>query len=404
MGKIQRVITMILCCCIFVGCAENDSAVNIDKTTFKYFQESYEKCRDRFSSLSKDLQKKFNNVEEIVIPVPSRVGDDLTINCCYIPAQNNTEKLLIMSSGVHGVEGFAGSAVQQMFMNEIISSMDLTNIGVFLIHAMNPYGFKVVRRVTENNIDLNRNADIDKELFKTKNEGYSELNALLNPEKKVDISSFENRFFLIKAVIMIVKHSLSSLRQAIMQGQYDFEKGLYFGGSDSELQISAITPVLLEKTRDYKTVLAIDLHTGYGEKNRLHLFPNPAKNEKVRNAIYRIFDGYKIDWGDTEDFYTVNGDFSDFIGKIIPDKFYIPMTFEYGTMDSQTTTGSVKSIHIMILENQGFHYGYVSSDDEIEVKKRFREMYYPLSEEWRSEVIRQTREILPTALKRYQDL
>ncbi|MGD8258714.1 MAG: M14 family metallopeptidase, partial [Desulfobacterales bacterium] len=193
----------------------------------KYFQESYEKCRDRFSSLSKDLQKKFNNVEEIVIPVPSRVGDDLTINCCYIPAQNNTEKLLIMSSGVHGVEGFAGSAVQQMFMNEIISSMELTNIGVFLIHAMNPYGFKVVRRVTENNIDLNRNADIDKELFKTKNEGYSELNALLNPEKKVDISSFENRFFLIKAVIMIVKHSLSSLRQAIMQGQYDFEKGLY---------------------------------------------------------------------------------------------------------------------------------------------------------------------------------
>ena len=189
-----------------------------------------------------------------------------------------------------------------------------------------------------------------------------------------------------------------------MQGQYDFEKGLYFGGNDSELQISAITPMILEKTRDYDTILAIDLHTGYGEKNRLHLFPKPAKNEKVRNAIYRIFDGYKIDWGDTEDFYTVNGDFSNFIGKIIPDKFYIPMTFEYGTMDSQTTTGSVKSIHIMILENQGFHYGYGSSDDEIEVKKRFREMYYPLSEEWRSEVIRQTREILPIALKRYQDL
>lgn len=404
MKKIQRDIAMILCCCIFVGCSGNDNAVKIDRTTLKYFQESYEECRDRFISLSKDIQQKFSNVEEIVIPVPGKENDDLTINCCYIPARDDTEKLLIMSSGLHGVEGFAGSAVQQMFMSEIIDNMDLTNTGIFLIHAMNPYGFKVVRRVTENNIDLNRNADIDKELFTTKNEGYSKLNDLLNPAKKVDVSSFENSLFFIKAVTMIVKHSLSSLRQAIMQGQYDFEKGLYFGGNDSELQISAITPVLLEKTRDYETILAIDLHTGYGEKNRLHLFPPPVKDEKIRNAIYRIFNGYKIDWGDTEDFYTVTGDFSDFIGKITPEKFYIPMVFEYGTMDSQTTLGSVKSIHTMILENQGFHHGYASSDDEIDVKKRFREMYYPFSEEWRSEVIRQTREILPIALKQYQDL
>ena len=160
MRKIQRVITMILCCCIYVGCSGDDNAVHIDTTTLKFYQESYEECRDRFINLSKDLQKKFNNVEEIVIPVPSRIDDDLTINCCYIPAQDNTEKLFIMSSGLHGVEGFAGSAVQQMFMSEIIPNMDMTNIGVFLIHAMNPYGFMGVRRVTENNIDLNRNADI----------------------------------------------------------------------------------------------------------------------------------------------------------------------------------------------------------------------------------------------------
>jgi hypothetical protein len=73
-------------------------------------------------------------------------------------------------------------------------------------------------------------------------------------------------------------------------------------------------------------------------------------------------------------------------------------------MDSQTTMGSVKSVHNMIIENQGFHYGYKTKDDEIEVKKRFREMYYPSSDGWRSEVIRQAREIFPLAVKRYQAL
>jgi hypothetical protein len=80
------------------------------------------------------------------------------------------------------------------------------------------------------------------------------------------------------------------------------------------------------------------------------------------------------------------------------------MTFEYGTMDSHTTMGSVKSLHNMIIENQGFHYGYETKEDEMEVKKRFREMYFPSSKEWRSEVIRQAREIFPVVIKRYQGL
>ena len=118
----------------------------------------------------------------------------------------------------------------------------------------------------------------------------------------------------------------------------------------------------------------------------------------------KIFKGYQIDWGDTEDFYTTTGNFSDLIGKIIPGKFYIPMSFEYGTMDSHTTTGSVRSLHNLIIENQGFHYGYKIKADEIEVKKRFREMYFPSSKEWRTAVIHQAREIFPFVTRRYQVL
>jgi hypothetical protein len=407
MEAIMRIIkvTAIMACLFLIPAVApvKSSDMVIDESALAYFQDSYETCRDEFRSLSLEIKHKIKRARISRLPVSSRIDNDLTIDLCYIPAVHKS-KLIIISCGVHGVEGFAGSAVQRMFMREILPEIDLGNTGILLIHAMNPYGFKYVRRVTENNVDLNRNCDIDRALFEAKNEGYSSLVDFLNPQEEVNMNGMENQFFFIRAVIKILQKSMKSLRQSILQGQYEFEKGIFFGGKNFEPQVVLIRSELAETIRDYDAIFGIDLHTGWGAKNTLHLFPNPVKDLKVREAMEIIFEGYPIDWGDTENFYTVTGDFSDFIGKIDPEKFYIPMSFEYGTMDSHTTKGSVKSVHNMIIENQGYHYGYRTKEDEAEVNKRFREMYYPSSNEWRSEVIRQAREIFPLSIKRYQAL
>ena len=403
MKSIKIIFVITFCFLIHADVLAETHSTAIDASALVYFQESYEVSRDRFRGLSSEIKQRFNRTQISRLPVSSHMDKDLTIDLCYLPALKKT-KLIIISCGVHGVEGFAGSAVQRMFMSEILPKVDLENTGIFLIHGMNPYGFKYVRRVTENNVDLNRNCDVDKALFASKNEGYSSLVEFLNPEKPVDMGSMGNQFFFVRAVIKILQKSMKNLRQSVLQGQYEFEKGIFFGGKDFEPHVALIKSALADVISDYDAVFGIDLHTGWGARNTLHLFPNPVENQTVRAALEKIFEGYHIDWGDTEDFYTTTGDFSDFIGKIVPGKFYIPMSFEYGTMDSHTTMGSVKSVHNMIIENQGFHYGYKTKDDEIEVKKRFREMYFPSSDEWRSEVIRQAREIFPVVIKRYQAL
>jgi hypothetical protein len=117
-----------------------------------------------------------------------------------------------------------------------------------------------------------------------------------------------------------------------------------------------------------------------------------------------IFEGFYIDWGDSDDFYTYSGDFAGYIGEINNDKIFIPMLFEYGTMDSQTTIGSIKSLHVMILENQGEQYGYVSEKDFKKVKDDFMEMYYPSSVAWRSHIIDETKIIFDKSLKRFSEL
>ncbi len=376
----------------------DDSPFIIEASVLEYYQMSYAKCSQAFRTQAQTLSKARNGVETFSIPVKGREDTDLTIEGCYLPAPKINAKLLILSSGVHGIEGFVGSAVQCMFMAEFLRTANFDDVGFLLLHGLNPWGFKNLRRVTENNVDLNRNCDVDPGLFETQNIGYEELIDFMNPQGKADAGSVRNRLFHLLSFKKIATDSMPTLRQAILQGQYRFEKGLYFGGRAFEPQLSAIRAILQEKASAYKIILNIDIHTGYGARGVLHLFPNPIEDPKIKQDVEHIFAGYHIDWGDTEDFYTVNGDFPAFMGKVMPESVYYPMTFEYGTMDSQTTLGAIKSLHLMVLENQGFQYGYTTKEDETKIKQDFMEMYYPSSKAWRSEVIVKTRDMLKRVL------
>jgi len=375
-----------------------------DPKNLVYFQNSYEECRKNFVLSAEKLNKKFTNVAISKLYIESKTDPDLTIDYCYVPAQKKFKRLLILSSAVHGIEGYVGSAVQQMFMEELLEKINLSDMGVLLIHGMNPYGFKYNRRVSENNVDLNRNSSNDSKLYKSINAGYSDLYTMLNPKGEVSLKSIKNMFFQVNAIQKIIQYSMGTLRQAILQGQYQYQEGLYFGGNELEPSIKTITPVLNQITDNYEIVFNIDLHTGYGARGTLHLFPNPIEDEKLKNDIETIFSGNHIDWGDGDDFYTVTGDFTSYIGGIIPDKYYIPMVFEFGTLDSQTTMGSIKSLHNMIVENQGFHHNYKTKKNETKIKKNILEMYYPSSEKWKSKAIEDARIILSKSMKQFSSI
>lgn len=378
--------------------------ISPDDTALKYFRESYDESRRAFITEGARLTKKYKGVIHTSFNVPSKSDNNLTVDMLYLPAQKIRKNIIIISSGVHGVEGYAGSAVQRMIMAELIKDENLANTGYLFIHSMNPYGFKYNRRVTENNVDMNRNSSIDNELYKTVNEGYPAVSDLINPVGKVDTGSPGNIFFEQKSIIKIISASMPVLRQAILQGQYQFPKGVYYGGAEPEPQIKSIAPFIKKFTAGYSLVMNIDLHTGYGERGTLHLFPNPVKDLKIRSMMEKIFEGNRIDWADTGDFYTVTGDFTGYLEKLLPGVVFIPMAFEYGTLDSQTTVGSIKSLHITLLENQGFNYGYKSEEEKIKVQKNFKDMYFPSSPAWRTKVISDSRIIMSDILKRFRDL
>ena len=216
------------------------------------------------------------------------------------------------------------------------------------------------------------------------------------------MGSLRNQFFYLIAIGKLLKESMGVLRQAVLLGQYDYPEGIYFGGQDFEPQIDSLQKILPGIFAPYKTILAIDLHTGYGSRRVLHLFPNPVNDPDIKEKTEAVFEERPIDWGDSDDFYIISGHFTDnFLRNINPEALYLYMVFEWGTNDSQKTFGSLKSLQSIINENQGFHYGYKNRKQEQRVINSTLELYYPESEAWRSEVIESGRDMLKLVLRTY---
>lgn len=383
----------------------NDKGVIVNESNLVYYNESYEECRQAFRIEAQRLVSQYDQAELSLIRVPSKRDNDLSIDILYLPPIGDTDKLLVVSSGVHGVEGYTGSAVQQMIMKELINPDALSEMGMLIIHGVNPYGFKYLRRVTENNVDLNRGSENDSTLFEKKNPGYSELYDLINPKGQVSTNSFANQFFYLKSISKILKTSMSVTRQAIVQGQYEYPEGLFYGGSDFESQIDSLRMILPEYFASYNTILEIDLHAAFGSRGVLHLLPNLIDDPELIRKTESVFEGQHIEWGNTDDFYTISGGFADaFLSKINPDALYLSMVFEWGTFDTEKTLGSIKSLQTMVNENQGSHYGYKNDAQEKKVRQSARELDYPSSDAWRSNTMETGRDMLSLVFKTYPDL
>lgn len=380
----------------------DDKGIAVLESNLIYFHETYEECRQAFRDVAQKMANQNEGAQLFSIRVPSKIDQDLTIDILYLPPLQIAEKLLVLSSGVHGVEGYTGSAVQQMFIKELLTSDVLSEMGILLIHGVNPYGFKYHRRVSENNVDLNRGSEIDSSLFTKDNSGYTALYDLINPKGEVSTQSFDNQFFYLKSIGKIIRTSMSVTRQAIVQGQYEHTEGLFFGGQDFEPQIDSLKMILPEFFAPYKTILEIDLHAAFGTRNKLHLLPYTVGDPERIKKTESVFEGQHIEWGNTDDFYTISGGFADaFLSKLNPEALYLSMVFEWGTFDTDKTFGSIKSLQTMVSENRGFHYGYKNEKQKEKILKAARELDYPSSEAWRSNTMETGREMIGLVLKTY---
>src|SRR5579863_1850544 len=143
-----------------------------------YFSATYAEARRKFleaasaggAMIDSDVNPHARGVsgEELATDV-ARFGD------------MDAESLFVVCSGTHGNEGSCGSGCQIGLIEEGVIEARPRSVAVLLAHGVNPYGFSHIRRVTEDNVDLNRNfRDFSKP--PPENPRYAEIHELLVPD------------------------------------------------------------------------------------------------------------------------------------------------------------------------------------------------------------------------------
>lgn len=368
-----------------------------------YFPKNYDESRKHFKQQTQKLQAQIGEWK-----IPGKVDDDLFVDHAYWPAVEKAETLLVITSGIHGSETYAGSAILKMFMTELFPQMDRKNMGVFLVHAMNPFGFKHHHRTTEAGVNLNRNFSVSGELFKTKNIESSKMHDIFYNRKPVtsEKSHFLQSMNMKGNSVYFGELSLDQFTKAVAPGQFDSANNLEFGGTGLEPQ----TKYLIEKMRTlmplYNDVVGLDLHTGLGDKNRLHLLTSGSQKDLHPDLFKKLFNEqadneiYVHTPATAEGFYEVQGALNSmFVDLSSAQQRICAITMEFGTL-GHSPEAQLDGLNSFILTHQGNYYGFANKELETKIRQDDFERSYPQRDDWRNDVVKASRLLFQNILQR----
>ena len=95
------------------------------------FLNDYESVRGHLVSLAADL-----GAESYSHPIDE--SDGLYIDTFYLPSAREQTNLIVLTTGVHGIEGYIGSVMLDVFFAEIYPSLNRDNTGVLVVANVKP--------------------------------------------------------------------------------------------------------------------------------------------------------------------------------------------------------------------------------------------------------------------------
>ena len=318
-------------------------------------------------------------------------GGSLTIDVATFGPDDATRALLVLS-GTHGAEGYAGSAAQVDLIRTGALGRLATDTRVVLVHAINPYGFAHATRTTENNVDLNRNfVDFSNPL--PSNPAYRELHAFLCPEEWTPRSQAETERSIDA---WIASNGKAAWLESIMKGQYDDATGLNYGGRAEEWSNRTLRSIIERHLGSVRKLAFIDWHTGLGKRGEPFFL---CFNERGGPDWQRA-----CAWWGREQVENEEG----FEGGARP--AYNGLVF-YGVRDAVAPaqmTGAViefgtlpiKETFNQLRVDRWLKFGNVTGQDEAlePLRQRIREAFVSADPEWRIRVIDHARQIQLQAL------
>jgi hypothetical protein len=337
-----------------------------------HFSESFEEARSAFRQSVLDNGGELSAIPIGAEKLVSKEGEPLTIDIGIW--RKEKKNAIVLSSGLHGVEGYCGSAIQRAAIEKYQAESQFDDLSLVCVHAINPYGMAHNRRVNENNVDLNRNFIEDADGFKGASEGYQNLYSLLNPDRPYGL---RNLMFFPKALALIARHGMNTLKQAIVGGQYEYPKGLFWGGDQLQEGPTLLMNQFPQWLPHNQKFVHIDFHTGLGASGTYSLLVEYPSDHEHYHELKEAFGDSVQPWDAGAGVaYAISGGFPDAVQRKFGDSARF-LTCEFGTHSP------LKVITALQAENQAHHHG----GDVKKAKAQIREAFFPSSSVWKESVL-----------------
>ena len=341
---------------------------------------TYESSRDQFRAALASLSNRWAGSRLLSHSLAD--NSDLTIDVISADATRDKQKLLILTTGLHGIEGYVGAAVLQLFIEEYLPRLDPETTGLLLVHPINAYGMKHRTRVNKNSVDLNRNFEENFDSLKPLNSYYESLAHLLNPARPL-INPFYEKLAFARNVLKALPKGASHIREAALMGQYRVHNGMYFGGFEPQAETKFIQKIVGDAVSDYAQIVLLDIHTGYGPRWQMTLVNPPSEKQTAKETATR-FNVPLVAGVNPDEFYTIHGDMVEYFHKMVaskyPDKKVYAGAFEFGTYGESLLQG-IHSLQTTALENTLRWFGG-SDAMHTWMKREYNELFVPANPKW----------------------
>lgn len=329
------------------------------------------------------------HIESHAHSLRGRDGETLAIDVARL-GSFNAPNLLVLSSGCHGVEGFCGSAIQIDLLRDCawLERCRRDNLAVLFIHALNPYGFSWLRRVNEDNVDLNRNfLDFTQPL--PDNPDYRRVAHLLLPQRQPP-----TLHSTIGLLAFGVRHGRRALQAAISRGQHSDANGLFFAGTAPTWSNQVLLQVLRVHTQQCRRIGWIDVHTGLGPRGHAERIYK-GRQTAVDIARARSWWGNEVTNGAEGNSVSIrlNGTMDLAVMQNCPHAEYNGLTLEFGTLPGLKVLNALRGDHWLYRNPQA------PANQQAQIKRRLRDAFYVDAIDWKQQVLEQGREVINLTLK-----
>jgi hypothetical protein len=301
-------------------------------------------------------------------------------------------RLLVIISGVHGVELYCGSACQVRLLREGHFRDLPADTAVLLIHALNPWGAAHNTRTTEGNVDLCRNfLDFDAPLPQAP--VYEKVaHAFAGSAGAAGAGEILREF--------TEKHGVPAFLAAVMGGQYAHPDGFSFGGHERVWSNGVLTEVLQTHGAGAERVLGIDIHSGLGPYGHgtLVSMQTGAQLASVRKSFGEPVEAPRDRPPDLPgEFYVTTGHCADGFADALPGVDAMMVTAEFGTYSAERNLAALVDSHWLNV------HGDAGDKGADAIRQEMRDTHAPDDPEWRDAVWTRLLQMLRQASRCLQD-